>query len=109
MGIEIEFFKEKEDLPGYGPVAYEWACQEVFGVFRLVFHFFLGKGKEDPKFKAALQAAGEAAVTPNVIPETFYTEDFDGHDLLLTGVRPHARTAIKAGVIRNLRLELEKK
>lgn len=108
MGLEVEFTKEEVELPGYGKVPFEWACQEVFGVWRLVFHFFLGGTQEDRRFKSALQAAGERSVLLDTIPETFWTEEFLGHDLLLTNVRPHAKVAIKTSVLKNLRLELEK-
>ncbi|MEN6550154.1 MAG: hypothetical protein ABFE07_29270 [Armatimonadia bacterium] len=108
MGFEVEFTKEEIELPGYGKTLYEWAAQDCWGLHRLIFHFFLGKGEENARFKAALQKAGEASVLQDVLTETFYTPEFDGHDLLLSGIRPHAKLAIKVGVLKRLQAELEK-
>jgi len=106
VGIELEFTKESAEIPGYGTVNFEWSLQDVFEVHRLVFHFFLGGMSEDHGFKAALQEAGESSISDPTIVETFYTEEFDGHDLVLTGVRPYAKTAIKTSVVHNLAKKL---
>lgn len=109
MGMELEFTREQVELPGYGLVEYDWAFQEIEHIKRLIFHFFLKKGKADPQFQEALQRSALNVAAPGIEVENFYTDIFDGTDLVITGdLKAYAVKIMKDAVVNRLKQLLEK-
>jgi hypothetical protein len=104
--IEVQFESGEIELEEKR-IKFEWAFQQVNDNRRIIFHFFLGKKAKDIDFTMAMVSAAQEI--PNITFEIFYTEEFDGHDLILNNINPFAKTAIKNTVVKYLKKALTDK
>jgi len=95
METAVEF-KSEELADGTG---YEWAKRMDGERTDLIFHFFLKTGQAEPSFCERLKAAAEASVPDDCGGETLYTEELDGHDLIVYNVPGWKMSALRSGII----------
>jgi hypothetical protein len=98
--IEAEFTKERIFLKeghrlGVKSIPYEWGRHQMGDDNKLVFHFFVGKGRPVQELLNAFQHF--SGNHPNC--EWGYTEEMDGHDLILHHVETWKMPAVKRLVI----------
>lgn len=93
-------FKEEVLKLGENDIKYEWAVRQFGDRHDLVFHFFLGEGQENPKFFRSLT---RAVVKIGINSEVSYTEDFDGHDVVMCNIQPWQADALKSQLIRSIK------
>jgi len=80
-------------------IEYEWAKRSVGERTDLVIHFFLGKKKPDPQFFEYLKNAAMQCIDKNSGVETAYTEEFDGHDIIVFSIEGWKASAIKNSLV----------
>lgn len=108
--IEVQFEPGVIEVEGRDPIKYEWALQQIYDNYRLVFHFFLGLKHKDVTFTVALvDVAMTMTNDTSSTYEIFYTQDFDGHDLILNKVNVFAKDAIKNKIVEDLKKALTPK
>jgi len=105
--IELKFEPGVIEVEGRAPIKYEWALQQVNANNRMVFHFFLGLKRKDPDFTLALLDAVQTVT--NVTYSIYYTDEFDGHDLIINNINPFAKLATHNTVVKELKKALTKK
>lgn len=96
--MELEFKKERL----CGRFDYEWAMRELEGGHNIIMHFFLHEKKANPEFFFILKKAVEACVPKNCKVETTYTEEFDGHDLIVSRLEGWKAQSIKDSLIKKI-------
>ena len=99
MAIELEFNKDELELSG-DTIPYEWVVRQFADRYDLIFHFFLHENKENAKFFKTLT---EIVIESGINAEVSYTEDFDGHDLIMCGIQPWQADALKSQVIKGIK------
>lgn len=104
--IEVKFEDGDIELQNGRKITFQWAMQQINETRRLIFHFFLGEKRKNPDFFAAMAVAGMEI--PGVTFEVFYTEEFDGHDLIINNINPFTKTAIKNTIVKYLKLSVDK-
>ena len=67
-------------------IKFEWAVRSFGERDDLIIHFFLGQKRAVPEFFSALHAALLAHVPTTHKVETSYTDEFDGHDVVIGGI-----------------------
>ena len=80
--LDVEFSKEELTKD----IAYEWAIREFEGRKDLIVHFFLGQNKPDPAFFNIIKEAIIQWVPNTYGVETSYTQELDGHDMVISDV-----------------------
>jgi len=80
--LEVKF--EDGMLPS--GVRFEWAVRDFGDRSDLIMHFFLGQKKPVPEFFEVLHEALVESVPHNLKLETAYTEELDGHDVVIMDV-----------------------
>ena len=97
--LELKFTKGELELQD-NTMQYELVVRQFADRHDLIFHFFLGEGKENSKFFKILTQV-VMAIGSNA--EVSYTEDFDGHDLVMCGIQPWQAEALKSKVLEGIK------
>lgn len=99
MSIELEFTKEELELPE-NTVLFEWVVRQFADRHDLIFHFFLHEGSENDLFFKTLT---QVVMKIGNNAEVSYTEDFDGHDLIMCGIQPWKASALKSQILKGIK------
>ena len=101
--LEVIFRKEnlKEGID------YEWATRKTGDRTDLVAHFFLGENGPNIEFFNAMQVGVKKNASHDSIVETSYTEEFDGHDLVISNVEGFKAAAIMSSIAKTIKEELD--
>jgi hypothetical protein len=89
--LELEFQPDTIELADR-TVEYEWTTRQFGERYDLILHFFL---KEDNKNTQFFQAMTKSAMDSKHNIEVSYTEDFDGHDMIVCGIQNWQAQALK--------------
>lgn len=85
-------------------IEYEWGTQQMGDVTKLIFHFFMKEQEASSLLLVALEEAG--AAVPNVTVDVGYTEEVDGHHLIIWPIEAWQKVAIKANVVDSVKKAL---